>query len=107
MGNSFDTIWQSLNDRLVIGTVIRNWTALHGYLGDTMTVEAVDPTEYVIRAPKAKSLQHVSCKEFEEVFAVWEDYKAGRVQRQTLREMNHHTKYIISVLRWLEETNHR
>ncbi len=105
MSAPFDPIWQELITRLKPGMIIRNWTALKGYLGDTIRVAEVKDIEIVIQAPKAKNLQHISREEFGKVWEVWRAYKSGRFQRQNIREMTFYSKYIISILHWLDEAN--
>lgn len=102
MEHSFESLWQELQHRLRPGLIIPNWTYLKGYLGDTMRIEEVEDVEIVVKAPKAKTLQHVSKANFEIIWKIWPAYKTGRLQRQEMREMTYYSKYIISILHWLE-----
>ena len=81
---------------------IRNWTAYHGYLGDTMTIKHVSMDHISVDAPKAKNTQVVLREDFELVWDVWRDYKAQRVKRYELRDMTYYSKYIKSILQWYE-----
>lgn len=105
MGKTFETIWDGLQNHLRAGLIIPNWTYLKGYLGDTMRIEEVDEVEIVVHAPKAKNLQHVSKADFEIVWEVWDEYKNGRYQGQDMRDLMMYSKYIISILHWLETHN--
>ncbi|MBA4421302.1 MAG: hypothetical protein C0391_09155 [Anaerolinea sp.] len=97
------TYWDTLQKKLKPGINIRNWTILKGYLGDSFQLSHVDQNEIVIQSPKAKSLQRISRDEFEKIAEIWPAYKAGCVQRQQIREMTFHSKYILSILHWLDE----
>jgi hypothetical protein len=103
--NDFDHIWDLLQIKLRPQTVIRNWTALKGYLGDTMTIVAVNADSIEVNAPKAKNILVVPITDFETLWEVWPQYKNHRVQRQEIRDMTFYSKYIISILRWLETDN--
>lgn len=103
--NDFDHIWDLLQHKLRPQTVIRNWTALKGYLGDTMTIVAVNTDSIEVNAPKAKSILVVPITDFETLWEVWPQYKNHRVQRQEIRDITFYSKYIISILRWLETEN--
>jgi hypothetical protein len=100
---TFYEIWKVILRQLKPGELIPNWTVLKGYLGDSMKVVQVYKREIIVQAPNAKRLQHVSRGEFENIWAVWPAYKTGQKQRQEIREMTFHSKYILSILHWLEE----
>ncbi len=99
----FESIWNNLRRRLKPGSVVKNWTAFSGYLGDEMTIVKVDGNSILFEAPKAKHLQNVPKEDFEIVWRVWNDYKAQKVKRYELRDMTRFSKYIISLLHWYEE----
>ncbi len=103
MVEPFPEIWQLISRRLKPGDSIPNWTVLKGNLGDSMIVVQVDEGEIIVQTPNAKHLQHVSRGEFEKIWGVWPAYKAGQIQRQEIREMTYHSKYILSILHWLEK----
>ena len=102
-GDAFVNVWHSLQGRLKPGTTIRNWTALKGHLGDEFQVVKVSPERVVVQAPKAKNIQSIPQEEFCKVWQVWEGYKAGRVERQEIRDLTRHSKYILSIFHTLEE----
>ena len=101
--SEFDSVWINLQKRLKKGTVVKNWTAYSGYLGDSMIITNVSGTSIEINAPKALNLQDVPKNDFEKVWGVWKDYKNLKVKRYELRDMTRFSKYIISLLYWLEE----
>jgi hypothetical protein len=101
--SGFEAVWQRLQAQLAPGTTVRNWTALKGTLGDEMTVVQVGWNRIVVSAPNAKMEQSVPKEDFRKVWGMWRDYKAGRVQRQEIMEVTRFSKYIISILHWMEE----
>jgi hypothetical protein len=103
MNKSFEPVCNALLDDLKPGIEFRNWTILKNYIGDRMRVEDVNPSEIVVQAPKAKSALHVPRKEFEKIWEIWPEYKAERITRQEITDLTFYSKYIISILHWLEE----
>ena len=99
----FTKVWFDLRKKLKNGTVIQNWTAYNGYLGDEMTIVEVGRDFIVFKVPNAKNLQNVPKEELEKVWDVWKDYKTQKVRRYELKPMTRHSKYIISLLHWYEE----
>jgi hypothetical protein len=102
--NSFDTLWSYLQQNLNVGTVIKNWTAFGGYLGDTMTIVGVRDNYIEVDPPKAGTTQSVPKADFEKVWQDWVDYKNQKVKRQELTEYTRFSKYIISILHWYENS---
>ncbi|MGD0707387.1 MAG: hypothetical protein ABSA51_02925 [Anaerolineaceae bacterium] len=98
----FETVWAYLQANLEAGTIIRNWTLMHGYLGDTMKVVAVRGNSIEIEAPNAENIQVVPKEDFEKLWDVWSDYKSRTLKRNELRELTRFSKYIISILHWYE-----
>ena len=102
MRAGFEHVWQTVRNDLRPGSIIPNWTALHGYIGEPFTIRAVSPSYLEIDAPGAKHLQRVSRQDFERVFAVWPKYHAGEILRVELRDLSRFSKYVISILKWIE-----
>lgn len=103
MSASFDDRWNMLLRCLRPGESIPNWTVLKGYLGDRMQVLQVTRDEIVIQAPNAKNLVCVSRGEFEKVWEIWPAYRARRMRRKEITEITFFSKYIFSILHWLEQ----
>lgn len=99
---SFEIVWKFLQEELVPGTIVKNWTVLKNDLGDEMTIVAVSKKSIDVDAPKAKAIQSPNREEFEAVWNVWEDYKMGKVLRHELRDITRYSKYIISILHWYD-----
>jgi len=103
MEAEFENFWQHLQAKIRRGMIIPNWTYLHGYMGDTMRIEDIDELEVVVKAPKAKSLQRVSKEDFEKVWKIWPAYRTGRLQRKDMLELTRYSKYVMSIIHWLEK----
>jgi hypothetical protein len=102
-----DAIWEYFLTHLQPGTVIRNWTKNHDYLGGDFPVIKVTHEKLFVDPPSAKSIQVVPREDFEVVWAIWDDYINCSVRRKEIRDMTRYSKYIISLLHWYEhEVNH-
>jgi hypothetical protein len=99
----FEQIWNYLQKNLQPGTEVENWTSFNGYLGDKMTIEAIDEDFITVNAPHAINAQVVPQEDFQIVWERWPDYKNGKVRRYELRDMTRYSKYIISILHWYEQ----
>lgn len=98
----FEELWQRLQRELRSGTVVSNWTAYQGDLGDSFTVVAVRDDRVAVESPGAKNIQMVPRRHFEAVYEVWRGYLAGRIPRYALRDLTRFSKYIISIIHHLE-----
>lgn len=103
MGEAFSEMWQAISGRLNVGDSIPNWTVLKGNLGDFMNVVQVDARKIIIQAPKSEHQIRIYRKEFEKIGELWPAYKAEQIQRQEIRDITFHSKYIISIFHWVEE----
>jgi hypothetical protein len=101
--SEFENLWNFLQRKLKPGIEIPNWTAYGGYLGDSMTITDIHHNSIEVKAPKARNVQHVPKKDFENVWRIWSDYKIQKVKRYELRDMTRFSKYVISILKWYEE----
>lgn len=103
MTTTFGIVWSQLQGNLKAGQTIKNWTALRGYLGDTMKITGVRGGYIEVDAPNASTTQVISKEDFEKVWEVWSDYKSGKSPRYQLRDITRFSKYIISILHWYEQ----
>jgi hypothetical protein len=99
---AFFSAWTAIQSSLSIGTSVANWTADKGLLGDQFTVVGVNPDFIEVDTPKAGNLLRVRRSDFEMVYKNWAGYTAGRIPRRVLRDGTRFSKYVISVLHWLE-----
>jgi hypothetical protein len=99
---AFSNAWTALQNSLSVGTSIANWTADKGLLGDHFTVVAMDSSFIEVDTPNANNLQRVPLCDFELVYKNWVGYTAGKIPRYVLRDGTRFSKYVISILHWLE-----
>lgn len=100
--DEFNTVWITLQINLTPGTEIKHWNAYNGYLGDKLTINAVDQDFISIDPPRVWGTQVILRENFEQVWAVWPAYKALCMKRDEIRDLNKYCKYIISIFRWYE-----
>ena len=98
----FINTWNALQIRLRRGTVIRNWTAQNGFLGDTFTIVSVKQNYIEVDAPGAQNIQRIPQRDFQIVYNLWDDYCLGNFKRHEIRDRTRFSKYIISILHWLQ-----
>lgn len=94
----FGPCWARIRADLAAGDRVRNWSQLGGYLGGEFTIQGVEAGEVVVDPPDAKSPKRVPREDFAAVWEHWDDYCAGEVQRQELRDMTWFSTYVISIL---------
>ena len=100
--DEFNNVWKNLQTSLEPGTEIKNWNTYNGYLGDNLTINTVDPNYISIDPPRVWDTQVIPREGFEQVWKVWQEYKALRLERNDLRDITDHYKFIISIFRWYE-----
>jgi hypothetical protein len=101
----FTVVWRALQSALKPGSEIKNWNAYNGYLGDKLTINTVEKEFISIDPPRVWGTQVIPREDFEQIWIIWFDYKALRLQRSEMRGLNKHCKYIISIFRWYEKTD--
>ena len=99
----FTNAWNALQTHLTPGTTIPNWTARKGLLGDSFVVFAVGPNHIEVDTPGAQNRQRVPVADFQTVYAMWNSYCLGQTPRAAVRDATRFSKYVISVLHWLEQ----
>lgn len=100
---AFADTWAVLRARLREGVTVPNWTAHRGFVGEPFAVEAVTHNIVVVSPPGAMSPQSIRKKDFEAVYEHWEGYLGGSIPRQTFTPLTRYSKYVISILHWLQE----
>jgi hypothetical protein len=98
---NFSDAWLHIRSGISPGTKIRNWTAAKGYLGDDFSIVRVESSHVEINAPSAETIQRVGKSDFEFMFANWEAYCTGNLNRQALVKQTRVSKYTISILKHL------
>ena len=99
---SFSNTWAALQTSLQAGTAIQNWTQAKGHVGEDFTIGKVVPEFIEINAPGASNMQRVSRTDFEAVYEEWHNYISGHTRRREIRDETRFSKYVISILHWLE-----
>jgi hypothetical protein len=99
---SFSNTWAALQTGLRAGTAIENWTQAKGHTGEDFTISKVAPEFIEINAPSASNMQRVSRTDFEAVYEEWPNYMSGQTRRPEIRDKTRFSKYVISILHWLE-----
>jgi hypothetical protein len=100
---TFEEVWGKIQSQLRQGSIIKNWTGARGYLGDEFKIVSVASSHLVVDAPRAKTIQRVSKKDFEFMFGRWDGYCKGRIARGDLVKGTRVSKYTMSILRHLSD----
>jgi hypothetical protein len=99
----FTDTWAALQAALVVGETIPNWTARNGRFGEPFEIAAINPEAVVIVTPGASTPQTVRQADFEKVYTLGDDYVRGLVPRSAFTPLTRYSKYVISILHWLQE----
>jgi hypothetical protein len=99
---SFADTWAALRAHLSEGVTIDNWTAYSGDVGEPFKIQKIGSDAIVVAAPGAITPQLVRRKDFEAVYELWDGYVRGRIPRSIFTPLTRHSKYIISLLHWLQ-----
>jgi len=99
----FTNTWNALQTHLTQGTTIPNWTVSKGLLGDSFVVFAVGPNHIEVDTSGARNRQRVPAADFQTVYAMWDSYCLDHTPRAAVRDETRFSKYVISVLHWLEQ----
>jgi hypothetical protein len=100
---AFTDTWTALQDTLSTGVTIENWTKDKEFLGNAFTIVRVAEDFIEVNTPNAFHLQRVPRSDFELVYRIWNSYLGRRIRRHEIRDRTRFSKYIISILHWLEQ----
>jgi hypothetical protein len=92
-----------IQTQLASGTDIPNWTVDKGLLGDSFTVVNVSHKYVDVVTPAGNNVQHIPINDFEAVAKLWQQYINKEIGRNVVRDKTRFSKYIISILRWIEK----
>ena len=85
------------------GMKVEYWGLARGSKGTKFSIHSIDKSYVICDPPKAKNLQSVPKKDFQQVWELWKDYILGEVQRQFIRdEITRYSSYIISIYKHLD-----
>jgi hypothetical protein len=98
-----ESFLSTIQTQLAPGTDIPNWTVDKGPLGDSFTVVSVSHKYVDVVTPAGKNVQHIPMNDFETVAKLWQRYINKEIGRNVVRDRTRFSKYIISILRWIEK----
>ncbi|MEW5829702.1 MAG: hypothetical protein AB1846_12485 [Chloroflexota bacterium] len=98
----FEKFWTQLRRHLYPRLVLPNWTADKGYIGGQISIVSVSDMVVDVESPTAKNIQRVEKSDFEEVWNVWQNYKAGKIRRSDMSPLTRNSKYVITIFHWYE-----
>lgn len=98
----FDVIWNELIASLKPGIKIQHWNPYNGYLGEGLTINAIDLDSVSIDPPRVWDTQVIPREDFKRVWEMWAEYLALRLERRKIHTLTDHSKYIISIFHWYE-----
>lgn len=99
MNPDFDAVWNQITGTLRPGTEVRNWGVARGYTGGSFRVDDLERTSVTVSGGDMQMPRRISKGDFQKVYAVWDDYRAGHLPRMTLTPLSQNTTYILSILR--------
>ena len=98
MAMDFETVWPGIRRAAPPGSLVRHWSAAHGYTGGFFRVEQADATSVTVRGGKMRGPRRVAKSEFARIVAVWERYVAGSFSRSAMQPLSLNSTYILSLL---------
>jgi hypothetical protein len=103
MNSNFEGMWADIRQRLLPGTLVRNWSADRGYTGGEFRINDLDGAAVVVRSGQMGQERRVSKGDFQRLFTFWGAYNRGSIGRAELGKRSQNTTYILSILHWREE----
>lgn len=102
-------IWKIITENLKPDMSIKNWTIDNGYFGDNITIQTVDNDYVQIRISNSTTepttFVRVPKEDFKYVYTNWNAYITGTIKRNELRDNCRTTRYVIDILKYLDELN--
>lgn len=99
---SFDDFWKICQTNLTAGLTIPNWSVSGEIKVKEFRVNEVYDSEISFISPTAKNIQIAAKRDFENIFAVWEEYKSGNLPRYRIRDISNKSTYVIAAIRFIE-----
>jgi hypothetical protein len=97
MNSNFSDVWSDIQCGLHVGDHIKNWSIERGYTGGEFEIVEVRSDAIIIGTNKVKEPRKITRNDFENMYADWPDYCAGKAARSTLRNKSHNLTYILSI----------
>jgi hypothetical protein len=100
---TLEEIWNELKQRISTKGEVPVWSAEKGYLGERFTIAAVRDGHVQVAELGASQAKRIPDQDFIAVLAVWGDYADGDVDESEIDKKTKFAKYVISILRSLEQ----
>jgi hypothetical protein len=97
--NSFSECWAALQGLHPTG--MTNAWSVAGRTRSTFEIVSIGVKQVVVK-PATGELRAISEREFEKVFANWQDYLSGQFSRDGLRSLTRNSTYIITLLHLID-----
>jgi len=97
MQREFTEVWRDIRTYLKPRMEIKYWGKSRGSSGKKFVIKSISNNCIYCDPPNAKNTQPVPRQDFEATWELWEDYMAGKVQRQYFTELTRFSSYIISI----------
>lgn len=101
---AFVNAWTQIQN-IPIGTLIDNWTACSGYIGNPAKVIHINHNHITFETVHAKNRQIAPKDAFEHVYYIWDQYINGQCPRLSIAKKTRYSGYIISTFQWLSANN--
>ena len=102
----FNDTWNFLQENLLPGTEIENWTVDHGYFNNHIKVESLSANRISFSTPTARYIQNVPKDHFRMVYEIWREYNNHQYLWHLIRDnITRYSRYIISSFKWVEDNN--
>lgn len=84
MSQDSDSVWSQIKSKLRPGIDVRNWGVARGYASGSFRLDNVERTSITICGGDMQMPRRISKGDFEKLYAVWDDYRAGNLPRMKL-----------------------
>lgn len=101
---AFVNAWTQIQN-IPIGTLIDNWTACSGYIGNLAKVIHINHNHITFETVHAKNRQIAPKDAFEDAYYFWVRYINGQLARYKFARNHRYSGYIISTFKWLSVNN--
>lgn len=99
----FPETWLALQGGLRDRQVIPNWATHRRATGEPFAIAALTRNSIVVDPGGGAGMQTVRRADFEAIDPLWGDYVRGVCPRTTFTPLTRYSKYVISILHWLQQ----
>lgn len=101
---AFETMWTDLRRILVIGEELRGWGAQRGFTSMRFQINDTGPRHIEVNSSSMSAPRRISKGEFVKVYAIWSDYRAGRIGRRSVAAISQNSSYIFAILKRYDDS---